>query len=124
MTTSVAGVYVVTYDATDTSGNAATQATRTVTVEEEILPSEFRLDSVDPVTGPKAGGTPVTLTGEFLEVGQSAFTSVAAVSSIYKVYFSKYVTAEDLGNDRASCGRVQGRSRTIPRGFADLPVRR
>ena len=97
VSTSVSGVYVITYDASDSSGNAGTQVTRTVAVEEEILPSEFRLDSIDPVTGSMAGGESVTLTGEFLEVGQSAFTTVAAVSSIYKVYFM-YTTAGDIYN--------------------------
>jgi hypothetical protein len=43
--TSIAGTYTITYNVSDSSGNAANQVTRTVTVEEEVV-----VDTVEEIT--------------------------------------------------------------------------
>jgi hypothetical protein len=93
------GVYVVTYNVSDSSGNAAAEVTRTVIVD---ALSSFNLTGVSPDTGPLDGGTAVTLSGEFLEAGQAAIASIATASASYRVYFSEHTTAADIENETDS----------------------
>ena len=41
--TAIVGSYTVTYNVSDTAGNAATQVTRTVNVEDTTIPSNYYL---------------------------------------------------------------------------------
>ncbi len=96
--TAVVGDYVVTYDATDDSGNAATQVTRTVKVVETPTFSIAPL-AADVTEG--AAGETVPMTFTITRAG----TTTAAGSVDYVVQLAGSVTAEDFSG--ATSGTVQ-----------------
>lgn len=98
--TAIPGTYVVTYNAEDDSGNAATQVTRSVTVV-DVTPPVIALNGANPVTvecgsafaDPGATATDNTdgnITGDIVVTG--------TVGSAVGVYTLTYNVSDDAGN--------------------------
>lgn len=104
--TAVAGTYVITYDVSDHSGNAATQVTRTVTVQ----------DLVDPIVTLTGAGTVSVNCGDFYtDAGATASDACSGVltpvptgtvnTAVPGDYTITYTATDASGND-ASVSRT------------------
>ncbi|HSR50205.1 MAG TPA: immunoglobulin-like domain-containing protein [Acidobacteriota bacterium] len=115
--TSTPGVYVITYDAVDDSGNNAVQRTRTVTVADTIPPvitlngdAEITLEcNVDTFTDPGAtatdicdGSVPVTVSGDTVD------------TSTPGTYIILYDAADTAGNNAVQVSRTVIVQDTLP----------
>lgn len=109
--TSVAGVYVVTYNVSDAAGNAATEVTRTVTVIADTTPpvitlngaSTINLEQGDSFTDPGATATDNIdgdLTGSIVVGGDTVNTNIVGS------YIITYNVSDNAGNAAAQVTRT------------------
>ncbi len=115
--TAIPGTYVVTYNAEDAAGNAATQVTRSVTVV-DVTPPVITLTGADAVTiecgsafsDPGATATDNTdgdITGDIVVTG--------TVGTTVGVYTLTYNVSDDAGNDAVAVTRtVTVEDTTVP----------
>jgi len=129
---------MIMYDCTDSSGNAATQATRQVTVQDSTCPTctftdadnqDIILEASFPFTDPAFGTNPdvsctdelntnLTPTATYLESDKTTVTTVDQITANTGKYYVTYIVTDDVGNTNeiktdktdtdAATGKVSG----------------
>jgi hypothetical protein len=127
------GVYMIMYDCSDSSGNAATQATRTVTVSDKTCPTctfqnaadqDIILEASFPFTDPAFGSSPDVVCTDELNTNltptatytkaDGTESSESTITDATGTYYVTYIVTDDVGNtnevsgDNDNKGKVAG----------------